>query len=220
MFKPDYVLIDNLISLCPGGAQEKKWENLRGGLKELAKRHNIGFILFHHSNKENDAAGSRNITNLCQTIVKLDGLNELKKYKQAGNIPEPFAPYLEKSGALFMATIAKCKAYPDLNAKSFGAFLEYNKATPSEGSNWELIRLDNVDDGSEVCSTAYGDLSPESSELLKSAQAKPYFTRSDVEKWVACKATKANSLITELCAKGLIDSMGKGKSTKYCLRRE
>ena len=91
----------------------------------MKKKYGLRFILLHHSNAKQDAAGNSDIEAQCLTDLSLAGKKSLKaetKRLRQDSLPSPLAEYFDTPGCLFKATFTKCRAYPELDDTALGPF--------------------------------------------------------------------------------------------------
>lgn len=247
----DFVVFDNLISLVPDFRGKRgAWAKVKEWYRELEVRFRVRVLFLHHSNGSGDPSGSRDIEAQCQTVLVLQGGKDLPgilKGKEYANTPLP--SYCDKNGALFLGRFTKCKAYPDLEYKEFGAFLEYNQGKPTEGEPWEFLWLsgslsseralpetdfatasvpvdvvpdenDALADENAALDEEIEGMSPEEQNILELAGTRQAFACGDVEELLHCGRSKAQALLKSLLEKNRLDRIGNGKATCYRLRRD
>lgn len=232
--KATLVVLDNLVSLTPGFRRKggPKWEAVWAWMRKMEELYGVAFLIVHHSNGDGDGAGTKDIKAQCMNIITLEDPRKQKK----GSTEPAFEPSLapNKNGVLLRAAFSKCKRYPHLEGKPFGAYLAYEPETPTEGPPWEFIDLEAEHPSSalagEPVSPAPADettqrvtdpavLWPDRTEkersILQHAAGTGQFTRKDVESLLGYKATKAGDLLRGLSQAGLLDKFGDGRSAYY-----
>ena len=233
------VIFDNLISLIPGLGRPNsanEWEVFWQWLMELEKEYQVGSLLLHHNNANDQAAGTKNIERQCKTLIFVEGGEQLrskiKKNPEEGN-NKLFEPYASCHGALLRVEFKKCKFFSD-EIKPFGGFLERAATTPDNpqaamsGPPWQMVGSPLADPQSlsadlndaSIYKQKYPDLTNDQTKVLEFANGCPKFIRKDIEELLGYARDKAGQVITSLVKKKMLDGMGKGRATKYALRTE
>ena len=172
------------------------------------------------------------LEDLCQTVIQVTGKAQLleevnKKFKE--DIALNFGPFLEQDGLLQKITFKKCKSFPCLEGKPFGAFLKYNPENPSNGDPWHVIELNAsnlLDSGlsshpnysQKTIQSQYPDLSTREHKVMMLAHKEETFVRKAVDDCLKCsESTSINVLKSLIDTHGLLEKTGTGKSTLYRL---
>lgn len=233
------IFFDNLMSLLPGFSQSNSaatWKNFKSWLHQLERKYRVGCVLMHHSNKENQAFGTKNLERQCSTVIQVNGGSRFRQLicdPKGDILSQQIAPYSQKNGALLKVEFSKCKMSSS-EIKPFGAYLERlpdNLADPFaaiKGPPWKII-------GSHTTSPGLHDTEPSQFELLKLrfptccdeelkvinlTYSLKGIKRKDAESELDCCRDKAGKIISGLVAKQILDRHGKGPRTFYRLRPE
>jgi hypothetical protein len=140
----DFVIFDNLSVLIPGFRYKAsgQWTPFYNWLRTLEVKNNISFMLIHHSNAANNAAGSSDIEAHCGEIFKLGNVyDEFNSKNFDENFKKAFSPYIKNKGALFTVYTERSKTFPEFNGEQFGAYLALNSENPTLGPAWERIEF-------------------------------------------------------------------------------
>ncbi|UQZ88009.1 hypothetical protein C4J81_01760 [Deltaproteobacteria bacterium Smac51] len=226
--KSKVLIFDNLISLLPGFRQSggSMWKQLRPWLIDLENKKNIAIILVHHSNADNEAAGTLDLEAQCQNVIKIEGRDILEaeiQKKPNGETASQFGAFIPKEGALFRVTFKKCKMFSELEVqKPFGAFLELTERSRTHGPSWQWIEaLPNLASTArnliEDVYSKYPDLSSYERKVMSYAQQKDSFTRLDMESYLKLEKSKTASILKILVERGLLKKEGESRATKYRL---
>ena len=231
------IIFDNLISLLPGFRSKggKYWELFILWTRKLEQNYGVSILLVHHTNSEKGAAGTQDIEAQCKNVVLLEGRGQLEA--ECKKEKTPFLPYMGKPGTIFRITFQKCKKYPALHKKQFGAFLGGDKGGDTV-LQWEPIGLNAepsrsksvkaVDQTQAIAETPiivdwankYPDLKPDAIRILEYASMHDRFKRSDIDSFLDCKDSKSNNLLNLLVNKQLLGTLGQQKNRQYQLRQE
>lgn len=222
------VVLDNLMNLTPksGKIDEATWNKIWQWMRAMEQKYGVAFLVIHHTNIDGASAGTKNIERQCSNIVSLAKVADLANKKNGLPENSPLAEYVGKPGVLALVTVKKCRKYPDALNMQFGVHLAYDKSSPASGESWEKIALSEAGEPS-------GIIEPEKVEknigLAQTADQKKivalFNSRQqiicpDAEKALGCKSTKARGILKEMVEQHILDSTGKGRGTRYMLRKD
>jgi hypothetical protein len=237
--KPKLMIIDSLISLAPGYRQNSgyKWKKIFQWCQTMQKKYNCAFLFVHHTNEENNPAGTKDFESLCSSIFVLENPRQHSLKCKADNINDNLTPYMDTKGTLFQAKFTKNKHYHQfVENQPFGAYLAIDPDNPVGGPPWERIDLNAQAQSSQPSQSPViapvEDSFPSDEQLdqllprfggelrkiLVFARERTWFTRKDVDDLLDCKRDKSSARLNTLINANLIDYKGSSKDRLYHYR--
>ncbi|SHN72766.1 AAA family ATPase [Desulfovibrio litoralis] len=215
--EPKLIIFDNLISFCPGFRQKggSAWKDVFSFVKQIEKEHGCAVLLVHHSNKDDEAAGSRDIEAQCQNVVTIQKHN-FDKNTNTSAVNENAA---NNGGLNIQLKFTKCKAYPQLENKPYNLTLNNLNTCPDANPNWLIHDADT----NNIYSTEQPEFEPFDNtdnlgEIINYASSRGVFAREDIEKKLGYRKSAVNNMLKVLVENKKINKIGEGKSTRYSLR--
>jgi len=232
------VVFDNLMSLLPGFSHSNSaaaWQSFWQWILQLERKYQLGIVLLHHSNNDNQVFGTRNIERQCSSVVHVTGGDQLKQKVKNSKHEEYgiFDKYTESNGALLQVEFSKCKLYSS-KIKPFGAYLERfpdNPADPlaaTKGPPWKLIGpplashqpLDPEAEFTQNFKLRFPDLTEEALVVVKLLSGGERLSRQKVQENLRCGKGPALKIINDLTERRILDKIGKARAREYQLRAE
>ena len=228
--KVNLLIVDNLIALCPGFRQSggAQWTKVWQWFQRLGSKYDAAVLVIHHDNEEGEPAGSKDIKAQCQSVVCLHALRGNKLGTEQKEISSTLLQ-AEQDGALFQVEFAKCKRYPQLENKSFVAFLPLHTEEATSPPRWERIEIDGgvsensleskLQDGIIHLNERFPGRTDDEYTVLAHIDSKGGVSRKDIENLLKVRQTAAGNVLRQLVEDNILDKIGQSRATLYRLRK-
>lgn len=220
------VFFDNLMSLSKHVYENSgKWKDLNVWFGALSRRFSVAVVFIHHTNKENETKGVIDVESSSQNIITIDDASAVSGTDRLASV-DSSTERQKMSAHILRMKFKKCKHYHSLKNKEFFYCLQ-NDSEQNNHPLWDEVSLYEGKIKSKSTETNYFDdavighqLDPRCKIILEYASSHVNFKRNEIDELLHCKESTSQNLIASLVKEQRLDILGKGKNTRYKLRKD